>query len=460
MEARLIRSTTSESLKTIEDPAMKKLNIYTLITLLFVCSLSTDANAQIAINKDGSAADPSASLDISSTTSGFLMPRLTYAQRTALTLDGTNSGLLVYQTNSASGTVPGFFMNDNGSWVNVSKPQTASANINLLFSSIINGSLPGATLSFPDIGEMRVDLAMNADDVILVTPELLPIANAPVPPLDYCTVEHTGACSANGGHYQSKEVIVASPSGTIAAFMNDYWSFNYATTNTMAHLLWHTPLACGGSCETLTGDYQFLPENNTIAQGPSCGFYAPDLYTDNVSAFVAANSVISSIDAGTSADICITGNELGSPLYQSAASAFIDWNSDGDFYDSVDGISENVVSTGLQTWPFAGSASTAGYTNGVNVFPVSVPTNSVTGPTTLRVMNTRFANNQTPCMSDTQGSTHDYVFNISNGIVAARPGENRTCNVFDQDNTGFEIRCYDDNGSPVNTKIYLQINPN
>ncbi len=72
-----------------------------LITALMIL-LATAANAQsVGINSDGSAPNSSAMLDVSSTTKGFLTPRLTTAQRTAISTPAT--GLTVYQTDGNKG---------------------------------------------------------------------------------------------------------------------------------------------------------------------------------------------------------------------------------------------------------------------------------------------------------------------------------------------------------------------
>lgn len=80
---------------------MKKI-IYSLLFL----GISYLTNAQsVAINADGSVADNSAILDVSSTSKGLLMPRMTQSQRGAISSPAT--GLLVWQTD---GTV-GFYYN-------------------------------------------------------------------------------------------------------------------------------------------------------------------------------------------------------------------------------------------------------------------------------------------------------------------------------------------------------------
>jgi uncharacterized protein (TIGR02145 family) len=54
------------------------------------------ANAQVGINTDNSQPDGSAMLDVKSTTRGFLLPRMTNAERDAIT--GPAAGLIIYNT--------------------------------------------------------------------------------------------------------------------------------------------------------------------------------------------------------------------------------------------------------------------------------------------------------------------------------------------------------------------------
>ena len=57
--------------------------------------------AQVGINADNSAPDPSAMLDVQSTTKGMLVPRMTSALRAAIS--APVNGLMVYQTDGVSG---------------------------------------------------------------------------------------------------------------------------------------------------------------------------------------------------------------------------------------------------------------------------------------------------------------------------------------------------------------------
>ena len=76
------------------------------ILMIFVARLSI---AQVAINGSGSSADNSAMLDVSSTTKGILVPRMTTAQRTALSSPAT--GLLVYDS-----TLQSFYYYNGTAW--------------------------------------------------------------------------------------------------------------------------------------------------------------------------------------------------------------------------------------------------------------------------------------------------------------------------------------------------------
>jgi len=96
---------------------LKTLTISKVVLLILTFSLfiNTNVSAQaVSINTTGAAPDGSAMLDISSTTSGILIPRMTEAQRTnaAFDLSGTPTGVFVYQTDGAAG----FYFYDGTTW--------------------------------------------------------------------------------------------------------------------------------------------------------------------------------------------------------------------------------------------------------------------------------------------------------------------------------------------------------
>lgn len=80
-----------------------KLKLY-LLTALICTAIYTKAQ-NVGINKDASAPDNSAMLDVKSTEKGMLIPRMTANQKNAISLPAT--GLLIYQTDG----VTGFYFN-------------------------------------------------------------------------------------------------------------------------------------------------------------------------------------------------------------------------------------------------------------------------------------------------------------------------------------------------------------
>jgi len=80
-----------------------------LFWLLLLAGLPHFLFAQVGINTDNSDPDPSAMLDIKSTDKGILIPRMTSAQRTAIS--GVALGLLVFDTDTES-----FWFKETAAW--------------------------------------------------------------------------------------------------------------------------------------------------------------------------------------------------------------------------------------------------------------------------------------------------------------------------------------------------------
>ena len=71
-------------------------------TAIIACFFTYQSFAQsVSINTTAAVADTSAMLDVSSTTKGLLIPRMTAAQKNAIFTPAT--GLLVYQTDGSAG---------------------------------------------------------------------------------------------------------------------------------------------------------------------------------------------------------------------------------------------------------------------------------------------------------------------------------------------------------------------
>lgn len=85
---------------------------FTLITLIVSFGLTSifAQNQGVAINTDGSQADPSAMLDVKSISGGVLVPRMQQSERDLISSPAT--GLLIYQNDN----IPGFYYYDGSVW--------------------------------------------------------------------------------------------------------------------------------------------------------------------------------------------------------------------------------------------------------------------------------------------------------------------------------------------------------
>jgi hypothetical protein len=125
------------------------------IAALLAFGIGTAAQAQsVAINTDGTAADNSAILDVKSTTQGMLVPRMTAAQRTAISTPAT--GLLVYQTDATAG----FYFHNGTIWVSLNTTTDAAA---LTSGTLPNGRMPALTGDVTTTaGNVATTIANNA----------------------------------------------------------------------------------------------------------------------------------------------------------------------------------------------------------------------------------------------------------------------------------------------------------
>ena len=83
-------------------------------TFLLLMIITTATFAQVGINNE--TPDASSALDITSTTSGILIPRMTKSQRVGISSPAT--GLMVYQTT----TPTGFYFYDGADWAIITTP--------------------------------------------------------------------------------------------------------------------------------------------------------------------------------------------------------------------------------------------------------------------------------------------------------------------------------------------------
>ena len=98
-------------------------------TLLAAVLLTATTYAQIGINNENP--DASAALDITSTTGGLLVPRMTETQRDAISPAAT--GLMIYQTDGTAG----FYYYNGSSWATLGAATSPTYNI----GDIVNGGV-------------------------------------------------------------------------------------------------------------------------------------------------------------------------------------------------------------------------------------------------------------------------------------------------------------------------------
>jgi len=103
---------------------MKKALQTTLVAAMLCGSYMAGAQG-VAVNTSGSVADPSAMLDVSSTTRGMLVPRMDSLHRVGIATPAI--GLLVYQTD---GVTQGFYYYSSGGWTSLSSPANVTTQGN------------------------------------------------------------------------------------------------------------------------------------------------------------------------------------------------------------------------------------------------------------------------------------------------------------------------------------------
>jgi uncharacterized protein (TIGR02145 family) len=94
-------------------------NLFFIIAIYATCTLS----AQVGVNSDGSSPDGSAMLDVKSTDKGFLPPRMTEAQRDAIS--DPAAGLVIYQTDETAG----LYQYNGSAWINLQPTGTQAGEM-------------------------------------------------------------------------------------------------------------------------------------------------------------------------------------------------------------------------------------------------------------------------------------------------------------------------------------------
>ena len=103
------------SLTNLQSTSKFNSNYFKVIYFILFLFLGTALNAQVGINSDNSSPNSSAMLDVKSTDKGMLVPRMSTAQRNAISSPAT--GLLVFDE-----TTVGFWFYNGTTWEDLSAP--------------------------------------------------------------------------------------------------------------------------------------------------------------------------------------------------------------------------------------------------------------------------------------------------------------------------------------------------
>jgi hypothetical protein len=139
--------------KNKQTKSMKR--ILTMAGLVIITAASSQVQAQngVGINPTGAAADPSAVLDASSTTQGFLPPRMTATQRDAIANPAT--GLVVFCTNCGTNGgelevfAAGIWRNMLGGNAAISVPSIGQPFLGGILAYILQPNDPGYDANVP-----------------------------------------------------------------------------------------------------------------------------------------------------------------------------------------------------------------------------------------------------------------------------------------------------------------------
>ena len=141
----------------------------TFITLLaaILCCSNVLLAQNVGINSDGSVPDGSAMLDVKSTNSGMLIPRMTEAQKNAISSPAT--GLLVYQTDGTSGF---YFYNSSNAWTLIGTGVANGSETKVIAGK--NVAITGSgTIASPYTINAIVSMTQAARDALTATEGLL-----------------------------------------------------------------------------------------------------------------------------------------------------------------------------------------------------------------------------------------------------------------------------------------------
>ena len=378
-----------------------------LFTVACVLSMPDLFGQGIGLNSTGAAPALSAQLDMASSTQGFLAPRMSKAQRIAISSPAT--GLLVYQNDVERG----FFFFDGLIWQAWLKPRSGSVSMGLSSSTITKGQ--GYSVTHVQEGRDQITFSSTYTSIpdIALTAEGLP-GVPPAAPFDYCYTAYSNCNDVHVSFIRLKTLIgISTNMGSV--FMEtgvtacNPVSFNYSFYN-LSH-----------------SAYTTSPNYPTPTFGPGTLFY-----------MYAARSLTASASN------------------QNAFSIWFDWDQNGEF-DAVNVFGNNeLILTETTSVPL--NSMGAPINNTVD-YSVTIPgaANFCNGPITGRIMAKAVSSGAIgppPCDEvQVRGETEDFEIIVGGGVsggLCAYPPKGVNCNILNPLTTGFQVNCADKYGAPIN----------
>ena len=130
-----------------------------IMTFCIFIMITASLSAQMVLNNDGSPADGSAMLEVSSTTMGFLPPRMTSAQRNAISAPAT--GLMIYNT-----TIQCIEFYDGTGWVNLCNINNPGGETDMCGEEQVYDTVHAAGYVWHDRNLGASGVAQSSDDYL------------------------------------------------------------------------------------------------------------------------------------------------------------------------------------------------------------------------------------------------------------------------------------------------------